>query len=194
MIDKKAILENASDFYRIYLDDITGKKMIQVYGYYYDNGEDDGLGTSRYVEYSDFVMPLAEFLDRELYLDSEYDFYQERLKQYITDMTEEEALEDMDGVTKELKYTNLSIDTPCGEYVNYESESRPQNGSVSDEYTVWFAVKLRDKSQMGDLTEHLSMNGYTFDTNGIDTVFIFEEEIDYVETILHDHGVEYDRL
>ena len=61
-------------------------------------------------------------------------------------------------------------------------------------YTIWYAVRLKDKSQMGDLTEHLAMNGYTFDTNGEDTLFIFEEEIDYVETIMSDHEIEFERL
>ena len=62
------------------------------------------------------------------------------------------------------------------------------------DYTIWYAVKLQDKRDMDDLTQHLAMNGYTFDTNCDDTLFIFHEEIDYVETIMRDHGMKFERL
>lgn len=45
-----------------------------------------------------------------------------------------------------------------------------------------------------DLTEHLAMNGYTYETNGEDVLFVFDGELEYVKTILEDRGIEYDVL
>lgn len=67
-------------------------------------------------------------------------------------------------------------------------EENPQ-----DEYTTWFALRLKDKKDM-EITEHLAMNGYTFDTNGDDVIFIYEEEVSYLETILNDHYIKYERM
>jgi hypothetical protein len=60
------------------------------------------------------------------------------------------------------------------------------------EGTIFYGLRLKDKSEMPDITEHLAMNGYTYDTNADDTLFVYSEEVDYVETILKDHGVEYE--
>lgn len=65
------------------------------------------------------------------------------------------------------------------------------------DFTTWYAVKLigsNVKENMNEVTEHLSMNGYTFDTNGEDTLFIYDEEIDYVITILNDRDIEWEAL
>lgn len=62
------------------------------------------------------------------------------------------------------------------------------------DYTVWYALRITGKEMMEEVTEHLSMNGYTFDTNGKDTIFVFHEEIEYVETILNDRGASYEVL
>lgn len=64
-------------------------------------------------------------------------------------------------------------------------------------FTTWYAVKLigsNVKENIDEVTEHLSMNGYTFDTNGEDTLFIYDEEIDYVITILNDRDIEWEAL
>ena len=64
-------------------------------------------------------------------------------------------------------------------------------------FTTWYAVKLigsNVKENIDEVTEHLSMNGYTFDTNGEDTLFIDDEEIDYVITILNDRDIEWEAL
>ena len=68
------------------------------------------------------------------------------------------------------------------------------NEEVYDEtqYTHWVAIKLLNKDNMPDLTEHLAMNGYTFDTNGNGILFVAEDEITYVITIMKDHGVEFE--
>ncbi len=57
------------------------------------------------------------------------------------------------------------------------------------EFTIWYGLKLHcDEETMSEITEHLAMNGYTFDTNGEDTLFVYHEEIDYVMQILREHG------
>ena len=65
------------------------------------------------------------------------------------------------------------------------------------DFTTWYAVKLigsNVKGNMDEVIEHLSMNGYTFDTNGEDVLFIYDEEIDYVITILDDRNIEWEAL
>lgn len=65
------------------------------------------------------------------------------------------------------------------------------------DFTTWYAVKLigsNVKENMDEVTEHLSMNGYTFDTNGEDVLFIYDEEIDYVITMLDDRDIEWEAL
>lgn len=66
-----------------------------------------------------------------------------------------------------------------------------------NDFTIWYAIKLigsNVKENMNEVTEYLSMNGYTFDTNGEDTLFIYNEEIDYVMTILNDRDIEWEAL
>lgn len=58
--------------------------------------------------------------------------------------------------------------------------------------TVFYGLQLKHPTDMSDLTEHLAMNGYTFDTNGEDIIFVYDEEIDYVETILDDWEIKYE--
>ena len=49
MIDWKLKIDNAKDLYQIYWD--GNHKYIRIYGYYYDEGQDNGNGTTRFVEY-----------------------------------------------------------------------------------------------------------------------------------------------
>ena len=58
----------------------------------------------------------------------------------------------------------------------------------------FLAYKLETEDACMEITEHLAMNGYTFDTNCEKTIFIFDEEACYLETILEEHGIKYDVL
>ena len=61
------------------------------------------------------------------------------------------------------------------------------------EFTIWYGLKLNtDEDKMGDFCEHLAMNGYTYDTNGDDVLFVYHEEIEYVVTILNDLDIEFE--
>ena len=62
------------------------------------------------------------------------------------------------------------------------------------EATNFLAYKLESEDDCSEITEHLAMNGYTFDTNCEKTIFIFDEEAFYLETILKEHGIKYDVL
>ena len=73
------------------------------------------------------------------------------------------------------------------------------------EFTTFYGIKIYDKRKpgepimrardiMSEVTEHLSMNGYTFETNGENILFVFNEEIYYVLTILNDREIEYKAL
>lgn len=62
-----------------------------------------------------------------------------------------------------------------------------------DSFTIWYGLKLNcDKESFDDISEYLAMNGYTFDTNCKDTLFIYHEEIDYVITIIEDFNIDFD--
>lgn len=60
--------------------------------------------------------------------------------------------------------------------------------------TIFLAYKLESEDACMEITEHLAMNGYTFDTNCEKTIFIWEEEACYLETILDEHNIKYDVL
>ena len=73
--------------------------------------------------------------------------------------------------------------------------------------TIWHGIKIDtmfkadgylinnfQEDVMDELTEHLAMNGYTFETNGEDTIFIYEEEFGYLLTILDDRNLKYELL
>ena len=60
-----------------------------------------------------------------------------------------------------------------------------------NEPTNFHAYKLETEDDCMEITEHLAMNGYTFDTNCEKTIFIFDEEACYLETILEEHGIKY---
>jgi len=78
-----------------------------------------------------------------------------------------------------------------------------ERGDCMDDYTVFYMVQINTlflktgfmitdfRKIMSELTEHLSMNGYTFDTNGDDRIFIYEEELSYLLTILDDRDLLY---
>ena len=71
--------------------------------------------------------------------------------------------------------------------------------------TIFYAVKINTmfkadgyaianfkEEVMEELTEHLAMNGYTFDTNGEDIIFIYDDELDYLLNILDDRNLMYE--
>lgn len=75
------------------------------------------------------------------------------------------------------------------------------------EATLWYAVKINTmykadgysicnfkEEVMNELTEHLAMNGYTFDTNGENIIFIYDDELNYLLTILDDRNLKYEVL
>ena len=46
------------------------------------------------------------------------------------------------------------------------------------------------KEKMNELQNHLSINGYDFSTSGM-SISVYEEEMDYVETIMDDRNINY---
>lgn len=118
MIDWKSKIDNAKDFYQIYWD--GNNKYIRIYGYYYDEGEDDGKGSTRLVEYSEFNLLLRELIEYGF----DYDGYAESCKQYITDMEYESAINNMSSYfgsdinINELAMSELNMETPVGYYVD----------------------------------------------------------------------------
>ena len=70
-----------------------------------------------------------------------------------------------------------------------------------NEPTIFYGIKIDNRWQRkewenkwSELTEHLAMNGYTYDTNGKDTLFVYYDEFEYVLTIIEDRELEYEIL
>lgn len=104
-------------------DDGHGGKQIHILGYCYTEGEDNGDGPWRNVEYTWFIEPLQEFIEH-LKQDEDYvDNHASELTQYIGDHTDEEIVDIINhyfcGHTANavLHYSDITIDTPCGDYV-----------------------------------------------------------------------------
>lgn len=106
------------DFYNI--EERDGEKVILFLGYTYESGcgDDEENGKScRELEYSGFESPLKEFLIWRNDPD-EYMRRAEEVTQYIGDCTPEVAKENMDCGAIELKFSDITMDTPCGFYVD----------------------------------------------------------------------------
>ena len=60
------------------------------------------------------------------------------------------------------------------------------------EIVEYACIVLHESADLEELEEHLSMNGYDF---GLDKnrnlLFVFEDELDYVETILEDRNIHH---
>ena len=120
-----------TDFYQI--EEENGKKLVHIMGYFYHT--DDGSGSKkqyRCLEYTWFYVPLEEFIEWD---GDDYDDAAQELKQYIQDMTEEEAIDAMyhyfGGISPTpLLYQDLTMDTPCGYYVN----ARLDNEQIKPEF------------------------------------------------------------
>ena len=108
----------ADDFYHIY--EYNGIKYIQVEGYFYLS-EDYGDGPWRFESYSYFDLPLSEFIEK-MKDDNWYNIHQEGLNHYVQDMTEKEAVEEFGQFNEKgykiLSYTQLTMETKCGNYLD----------------------------------------------------------------------------
>ena len=60
------------------------------------------------------------------------------------------------------------------------------------EFVEYVCIVLHESTDLEELEEHLSMNGYDF---GIDKnrnlLFVFMDEVSYVETILEDRNIHH---
>lgn len=117
------------DFYTI-LEDM-GVKYIHINGYTYESSNydykseknPDGIYWAN-LEVSWFIFPLAEFIanlkENENFVDDTYC----ELNQYQGDLTEEEMIDtinhyfDGHGADAYLSFGELTMDTPCGNYIN----------------------------------------------------------------------------
>jgi hypothetical protein len=74
----------------------------------------------------------------------------------------------------------------------YKALVGPDVGSTMREYKKYGMILLHGNADLEELENHLSLNGYDF---GIDKnrklLFVFIDELAYVETILEDRGISY---
>lgn len=103
-------------------DDSKGGKQIHILGYLYTEGEDEGEGEWRNVEYTGFIEPLEEFVKHYAEKDNYVDDTASELKQYIGDLDDEEVVDIINHYFNghpadyELHYSDITMDTPCGDY------------------------------------------------------------------------------
>lgn len=103
-------------------DDGRGGKQIHVLGYLYTNGDDNGEGEWRNVEYTFFIEPLEDFIRHYAETDSYVDDMAGELKQYIGYDTDQEVVEIINSYFNghpadyTLHYSEITMDTPCGGY------------------------------------------------------------------------------
>ena len=109
------------DFYSIESDG-KGGKLIHVMGFC-TCCEDMGDGPWRNVEYTGFIEPLQEFIDR-LKVDEDYVGNRaSELNQYVGEYTDDGMVDIINqyfnGKTAnaELAYSDITMDTPCGDYI-----------------------------------------------------------------------------
>ena len=103
--------------------DGNGGKQIHVFGYCYCTGDDDEEESWRNVEYTFFIEPLQDFIDRLQKNEDYVDTSACDVKQYIGDYSGEGIVNIInhyfDGHTAnaELHYSEITMDTPCGDYI-----------------------------------------------------------------------------
>lgn len=110
------------DFYQIEMED--NEKYIHIMGYFYDEGQDYGNGTSRCVEFTWCKCPLATYLEMN---QEERDEMESICNTYSTDMTPDEAIKSMNTyymgeLPTEMSLDEINMDTPCGCYVDWKGE------------------------------------------------------------------------
>lgn len=97
------------------LKTIDGVRRIKIHGFFYPTDED--YGGEKYwrdVEFCGYEMPLAEYLAGT---EDDRDIWESSHKQYIGDMTPEEALEAFrEYKAVSLAYSDITDDTPDGFY------------------------------------------------------------------------------
>jgi len=104
-------------------DDGHGGKQIHILGYCYTEGEDNGDGPWRNVEYTFFIEPLQEFIDHLNAEENYVDNHASELTQYIGDYYDDGIVDIINhyfnGETANdvLHYSEITIDTPCGDYM-----------------------------------------------------------------------------
>ena len=120
------------DFYSIEMDTERSEKSIHIWGYIYHSGHYEDK-PYRDLEYTNFIVPLKEFLD----LKQEGDLEQAVKKKYdsniyIADISKSQAAKRLalywryhifpinNERPKPLPYDEITMDTPCGNYVNYK--------------------------------------------------------------------------
>jgi len=110
------------EFYSIEPDG-QGGKQIHVWGYCYTEGDDQGEGPWRSVEYTGFIEPLQEFIDHLKQNEDYVDNTAAELNQYIGDYTDEGMADVINHyfcghtANRRLGYSEITIDTPCGDYI-----------------------------------------------------------------------------
>lgn len=102
----------------------NGKKVIHVNGYFYDSCDDEE-NPIRHVEACWCYMDIEELMriadeDKQDMIDETFSL----CNQYIDDLTEERAQNILDhyfngNPPERLLYSDITLDTPCGDYINY---------------------------------------------------------------------------
>ncbi len=100
---------------------VKGKKVVIAHGYFFTEGYEIVEGKPfREVDYSGAYVPLDEFITSGKEVIAE--FLSSREDSYA-DLSEDEVTEVLNNFTgKPLPYDELTMDTPCGKYIDVKAE------------------------------------------------------------------------
>ena len=141
------------DFYSV--EENCGQKYVHVHGYFYSEGYEVVKGKPfRSQEYSGAYIPLAEFLKTPKENIAEF---LDGLEQGCKDMSEEETLQAirnyygkvsegkcMTWEATPMPYTELTMDTPIGDYVDMKRENKRQLYKAGDKFHISGDIGLDD--------------------------------------------------
>lgn len=144
---------NDKEFYSV--EEHDGIKFVHIHGYIYDAGEGIRRAdeTHRNVVLRNCYIPLSEFtgLNEDTLIR-----FMSTCEQSIEDMTKRDAESMMDGYysrligikqsAKELPFTELTRNTPCGEYVNHKAkDTEPGSMKAGDKFRLTGDITYMDK-------------------------------------------------
>ena len=121
---KREYLDNECYFYQI--TERNGEKYISIDGYYYKTDSDFGKGSVRSVAFSGLEIPLLEFVINSQYTVNAdmIEKLAENCKQYYDEVVfEREDSFYHNTVATELLLSDVTMDTPCGCYVDFASNT-----------------------------------------------------------------------
>lgn len=189
--DTKELLD--TELYSIE-EDGDGNKTIHILAYLYLSDSYPDKKDYRLVEFTFLEMPLNEFIQKYRENGKQYvDETEEEYKQYIKDLTEEEAVnaywqyfDEKPGLI--LPFSELTPDTPVGNYVNKELErplTKKELFSRLEEINTVLAEEEDDRRHGFEEEDEEEPDDFETNANGFDINFQ-KRTVEFEFTVMND--------